>query len=396
MPRLMRGAWLAALLAPVAAWGQGIGPAGGGTIGGGIPCFVTGCAFTGAISAPSLTVTGNAAVNGGTLSFAPAAANAVIDPGTKNLLLKAGAGGNTGLVQSFAPFQAVTLNMAPDGVVSNTSQATIRSNAAYSGSQTNGAETAFHFIGSSSDTVSNTAGGVSALVVAHNFGGALANGPRNTVDIASNFTAASGSTAPAGIGFTAMRVTANMLASDGGTAPTPRGVLFAGNFVAHAVPAATFSKGLVGSEFDVWGEAGSNFQAVFGVAITQVSGHQVQGSRDDAALSLNNQSSTIGWKVGIGIGAAQGAPPISTTGTVMAAIGNVGTPTDGGTVAGVFDFSLMTATAFFLKGPGSTFVVDGAGIVTAAAYKVGATAGVTCASVTAASVTVANGLVTHC
>lgn len=386
--RPMRWAWLAALLAPAAAWGQGIGP-------GGNFCAATGCVFTAPVTAPSLTVTGNAAINGGTLSFAPATAFATLDPGTKNLLLKAGAGGNTGLVQSFAPFQAVSLELTPAGVISNTAQATLRNFPAYSGTQTNGIRTTLNLIGANADTVSNTAG-VSALAISHSFGGAAMDGGRTTIDVVSNFTALSGSTAAGGINFSATRVTANLLASDGGTAPTPRGTVFAANFVAHAAPAATFSKGLVGAEFDVWGEAGSNFQAVYGVAITQVTGHQVQGSRDDAALSLNNQTSTVGWKVGIGIGAGQGAPPISATGTVMAAIGNIGTPTDGGTVAGVFDFSLMTATAFFLKGPGSTFVVDGAGIVTAAAYKVGATAGVTCASVTAASVTVANGIVTHC
>ena len=115
------------------------------------------------------------------------------------------------------------------------------------------------------------------------------------------------------------------------------------------------------------------------------------------ALSLNNQyapSSSLGWTVGIGFGRFGGFFPISATGTMIGGEGNNGVNFN---VANGIDWHLGNASNKWLQF-GSVFSIDGSGNVTAASYKSGAAAGVSCATgtVTAATMVVTAGIVTHC
>jgi hypothetical protein len=97
----------------------------------------------------------------------------------------------------------------------------------------------------------------------------------------------------------------------------------------------------------------------------------------------------------IGGGAGINGWPIDPAGTIIATDANGGPAT---ALNGI-DFSPTTLTGFFLKGPASSFTVDGIGNVVAASYKAGASAGVSCAAgviATSVSVIVTNGLVTAC
>jgi hypothetical protein len=273
----------------------------------------------------TLSSNGATLIKAGTLTFTPSGGFSTIDAGTGTLLLKSGSTGSNGLVQAFAPLQAPTINLSSNGVLTNASPPSIKSfPATYSGTQNNGNVTSFVLLGVVADSVANTAG-VSALSISHAFGGAAANGPRNTVDINSTMNALSGSTNATGLGFSALRSTGNLMVNDGGTAllaGSVRGSVFGGNLVAHLGPNATFAVGATGLETDVFSEAGSSGLDKIGQQIVQVNLDAVQGFRDDVAMSLNNQPQTAipGWNLGLGFGRLGGNWPINPAGTMIGAV----------------------------------------------------------------------------
>jgi hypothetical protein len=85
----------------------------------------------------------------------------------------------------------------------------------------------------------------------------------------------------------------------------------------------------VGEEVDTWEQSGAVVTDRIGEQIVDVMGstYGTQASRDDMALSFNNQyppSSTMGFKVGPSFGRSGGQFPVSTGGTLINAQGNLG------------------------------------------------------------------------
>lgn len=166
---------------------------------------------------------------------------------------------------------------------------------------------------------------------------------------------------------------------------------FGENPVGHVGPGVT-AWTVVGGEANTWIEAGATVLDKFGWAIVDTLG-SIQATEDNIGLTINNQyepSSTVGHTVGIEFGKTGGHFPVSTTGTMIYGqeLGQ-----HAWTVANGIDWHLGTATGNWLKFD-NVFTVTGAGAVSASAYSVGATAGVTCSgSIPSASV---SGIVTAC
>lgn len=85
----------------------------------------------------------------------------------------------------------------------------------------------------------------------------------------------------------------------------------------------------VGEEVDTWEQSGAVITDRIGEQIVDVMGstYGTQAGRDDMGLSLNNQyppSSTMGFRVGLSFGRAGGMFPVSTSGTLINAQGNLG------------------------------------------------------------------------
>ena len=122
------------------------------------------------------------------------------------------------------------------------------------------------------------------------------------------------------VGYTGLTGKCNLGATDpvsGGSS------CFGGNLVSSIGPGVTAS-GDVGLEVDTWEQSGAVITDRVGQQIVDVQGSTfgTQASRDDVALSLNNQyspSSTLGFKIGFEFGRAGGNFPVSTVGTLIGA-----------------------------------------------------------------------------
>ena len=117
-------------------------------------------------------------------------------------------------------------------------------------------------------------------------------------------------------------------------------------------------------------------------------------------VSQTSSSGTIngiaGLQTAIKIGRRGGFFPVSPIGTIIGGTGNSpGNYDTAFQVANGIDWSLGTATGQWLN-LGGVFTVSGAGVLSAASYKAGATAGVTCAGTPSASFAATGGIVTHC
>lgn len=256
---------------------------------------------------------------------------------------------------------------------------------------------AFNYFAISSDNVNcSTAGGhfCSAFEIDHNFGGAAMHGARNGLNVAISLTATSANTGAGGGYYVGGQFTTRGTVNDNGTSLAPAGLIFGLNPVAGITSAATFYQQVSAMEADIFAAAGSSVAVKVGTQIVQTANDAVQGSIDDVAFSLNNQVGAVGWQNGLEFGRYGGSFPVSTTGTLIYGQGITGT---GWTVANGIDWNLGTATGNWLN-LGGVFTVTGAGVASATAYKVGSTAGVTCAAntVTLLTLVVANGIVTHC
>jgi fibronectin-binding autotransporter adhesin len=231
---------------------------------------------------------------------------------------------------------------------------------------------------------------VPMTLTANSFGTKSAVGGTLTVNIKTASSSGSGAQYIGG------QFTARGQANDNGDVTAQRGTVFGSNSVASLNSSATYWYGLVGSEIDILA-AGTGLFYRLGQQIVNVTNDVVQGSLDDQGLSFNGQSAigsgNVGWKILIGIGRGGGRYPLNASSTIMAAV-----PYTGGGDSLVANYGIKLDNITFgtaaYTSPG--FSVDGSGSVTGTAFKVGATAGVSCSGAPTASFASTNGIVIHC
>jgi hypothetical protein len=260
-----------------------------------------------------------------------------------------------------------TIQLQPPGVLSGASPLGFTSllmNSAYSGTTSNGGITTL----GASFSVSSEAVGIPQpspsakleLVTAGlTSGGAGMHGNRAVGDFSFTLTQPSGN---AGNFYVGVVAACSFQSADNGTAPSSgnaSGNCFGINPKVSATGTATAIAQIVGDETDIEADNGTSLLDKIGIQIVQPAADKVQGSRDDVALSINNQAGSAGWKVGLEFGRGGGASPcgsILTTCTLIGAQGNNGASFNA--TSGV-DFSLVNFTGSAFKSPG--FSVDGSG-----------------------------------
>lgn len=189
----------------------------------------------------------------------------------------------------------------------------------------------------------------------HSFGGSSLKGARQSVDVISNFTAAT-SASNTNRNYVPIIGQMNIFADDGGTGlgygTTAKGSFFGGNFVVRGV--GTNLSSATGVEVDL-NLTGSQ---VVRSGFSAVSFPTTQGTLYDYAYGIGASSGAgaIGWKNGLYFTTdVNGGAPISTTGCMICTDGTAAT------VATGIDFSPYVISGYFLLGPGNMFSVDGAG-----------------------------------
>lgn len=155
---------------------------------------------------------------------------------------------------------------------------------------------------------------------------------------------------------------------DGGGAGTELGFYYAFNPYTWLKAAATHVVQASSAEFDIEVDSGASVLEKYGLKISQVSADAVQGSSNDAAIAGINGSGAVGWKTFFQLGdGVTGRQPLVSTGKVFGA-------KTAQTVDGGFDLlTNFTCTTYCFRSNG--FLVDGSGVVTGSAFKVGAAAG---------------------
>ena len=220
----------------------------------------------------------------------------------------------------------VTTNSSYSGSIPNP---TIWSQTSASGTVVGGLNS-INLITSPVDTVTAagaTAGVLNLFSVLENSGGAAMTGSRTTINGLFNLIATSGNTTGVGGSYSASQFTAQTAVNDNGTATTQagaRGILYGTNSVVGLSTGATFWAGAVGNETDIYVKTGASVLDKIGFQVVQVTGDAVAGTRDDVGFSINNQGSTPGWQYGLEFGRAGGEFPLSSTGTMIYAQGNLG------------------------------------------------------------------------
>jgi hypothetical protein len=306
-----------------------------------------------------------------------AIADLALESSSANIGLKMTAAGNITMPFDVAVTGALTVTgittssrFVVDGakVMSGTGQA--QSQVRVSDSWTGTASTSdVAFLNSfitTSDTIAASSSGVNQVYLNYAFGGASMTGYRTALAVQAGIGTQSGNAT--GGSYVAGGFTFNAGANDHGTAATAgnaMGQAFAINPVVHFNSSATYWGAAVAAEFDVWLETGSSVLDKIGVQIVQVTGDNVQGTRDDVALSLNNQftqASSKGWKMGIEFGRLGGYFPMDPTATLigMGKIGGTALAATG------IDWSGITFSSYSLNLPG--FTVNGSGVATALYY----------------------------
>lgn len=193
---------------------------------------------------------------------------------------------------------------------------------------------AANYINMTSDTVDMGDGNeYSALAIIHKTGGASVLGMRSGLHVEQWLTAATGAETQKDISA----ATFQLYAQNGNSG----GNFITASFIGQLLPGATGSGGLTGIEIDII--ASATVQNKIGFLINQITNDTFHGSINDVALLVFNAGG-IGWNRGLQFG--------------------VGTISTGGVV---IDASALTIgdPAYFLKGPGSRFVVDGSGNIAA-------------------------------
>jgi len=197
--------------------------------------------------------------------------------------------------------------------------------------------------------------------------------------------------------YTALAGQSSASVNDNGTMGVGNGAgaLFGALLASRLNSGATFWLASTGMEVDVTTSSGASVAYKKGVSVVREAADAVQGSLEDAAYIIANQpGAATGWKVGLSFGSPVGVWPMDAAATL---IGTQTTALGGpayGAADGV-DFTAITFTDAAFKSTG--FSVSPTGALTAASYKVGSTAGVTCAPGSpTASFAVTNGIVVHC
>jgi hypothetical protein len=185
------------------------------------------------------------------------------------------------------------------------------------------------------------AGKVDALNVLMYVGGANAKGGRHGIESTLILNQA---TSPTNFdrNYVGIQGVAVAYVSDNGTAPSPQGAVFGFSALGVLATAATNYLNLTGGEVNVGARTGTSVSYKSGLQICAMPDDAVKGSVYDVLLSLSNQSGAIGWDYGLMFSAANGAHPVSTTGTLIGTNGAA-------TVAKGVDFSSYTITGSSFK-----------------------------------------------
>jgi len=228
------------------------------------------------------------------------------------------------------------------------------------------------------------------LYMIYYYGGATSRGDRNniwaaTVQTAPNSDATHTQTTTA-VGLGGFSFTNSGDGGTGLTLGTASGTYFGGNLVAASNGQNVYE--LSGVEVDVWVNSAATQRYLFAVSAANFAASQ--GSALDAAYEVHSGGQLC---ASLCLGGGPYGPGVGFhTGLVFAEIGNGAVPLDSGatvikgyveTLANIpvaygFDGRAFAFSQAFLTCCGGAFKVDGAGHATAAAYTVGATAGVTC------------------
>ncbi len=298
-------------------------------------CQTAGCTFAGLVTVASQGLTSPSGVN-----------LTVTSGGAANpMLFKLGPNGNGpimlelgGNANDVAPQTNIALPGGTWGVGSLANNlAPIYQNATFSGNTT-GAGASFGAFLQQTDNSSNTANGVGFqenLIL----NGSNVIGYRQAGQIVLDVNATTGNTS--GQDYVGLTSKCGMYATDASGASA----CFGSNPVSTIGANVTASQN-VGQEVDTWEQSGAVITDRIGKQIVDVGGatYGTQASRDDVALSLNNQyapSSTLGFKVGFSFGRAGGGFPVYTGGTLIGAQGSAGSAF---TVAKGIDWHLGTFT----------------------------------------------------
>jgi hypothetical protein len=305
---------------------------------GGVPttsCATVGCAFTGLVTVASQGVT---SPNGVNLNVASG--------GTTNpILFRSGPNGSGAIILQLG---GSSNNVAPQtnialpggtwgtGTLAN-NLAPIFQNATFAGSTTAAAASFGAFL-QQTDNSTNTVNG-NGLQENLILNGSNVVGGRQAGVFILNINATTGNTS--GQDYVGLASKCNLDATDASGASA----CFGSNPVS-SIGANVIALQNVGQEVDTWEQSGAVITDRIGQQIVDVMGstYGTQASRDDMALSLNNQygpSTTLGFKVGLSFGRAGGMFPISTGGTLIGAQGSLGSTF---TVAKGVDWHLGTFT----------------------------------------------------
>jgi len=307
---------MALLYSPIPASSQYTGLNSGATATG--FCATAGCAFAGLVTVAPQGVTSASGVN-----------LIVTSGGTANpIVFKAGPNGSGPIVlqlggsaNNIAPQTNIAL---PGGVWGNGSLtnnlAPLFQNTTFSGSTTAAAASFGAFL-QQTDNSTNTTNGTGFeehLILA----GPNVVGQRLAGVSILDINATTGNTS--GQDYVGMTSKCNLNATDASGISS----CFGSNPVSSVGANVTAGQN-VGEEVDTWEQSGAVIVDRIGEQIVDVMGstYGTQASRDDMALSFNNQyppSPTMGFKVGLSIGRAGGQFPVSTVGTLINAQGNLG------------------------------------------------------------------------
>lgn len=378
----------------------------------GITGLFTTLSASGALSGATAAISSTAAIGGAlTLGAGGSGSQSIVASGTGNMSVQMGGSSSVMNVKNSGGTSVLQIGGSGNAVAVQTqltlpgkvwvgpttgANAALFSNSTWSGSPGGNISASLNQLQMSEGILVGSGGELNGMSITLNTNAAGFTGQRHALTVIQGITAA-----PAGNGgtYTALNTKINASVNVGGTGLTAvdsAGSVFGINPVAHLASGATFWGQIVGGEIDTWVEAGASVVDKIGFQIIDVAGSVVQGARDDVALSLNNQydpSSSTGFKVGLGIGRSGGKFPVSTNGTLIFGTGNVSSP--GFTIANGIDWSLGTATGNWVN-LGGVFTITGAGVASAAGYKVGATAGVACSGSPTGSFASVGGIVTHC
>lgn len=185
------------------------------------------------------------------------------------------------------------------------------------------------------------AGKVDGLSVVMFAGGANAKGGRHGIESTLVLNQA---TSPTNFdrNYVGIQGVAVAYVSDNGTAPSPQGAVFGFSALGVLATSATNYLNLTGGEVNVGARTGTSVSYKSGLQICAMPDDVVKGSVYDVSLSLSNQAGAIGFDYGLMFSAANGAHPVSTTGTLIGTKGAA-------TVAKGIDLSSYTISGSSFK-----------------------------------------------